>query len=229
MLCQCIFVILLPLFLLLLPLHPIPAFLSAHTRNTAANSTRQTTSGKAPIPNIHARAGGREGAIAPEHEEHALYCNGGVTVRNGGSTSLVMTSDVACMHCNPLPSSAYFPPSAPADAAHATYGQNVFPVLQSSTSRLFRRDSWWAAFNVRTLVRCSRKKHADMLHLYLTPFPQASAAAARALGQARDGQRCTRAMAHMCSCIMSSYDPRRETEPRAKTEKLKAILTIWGT
>ena len=38
-------------------------------------------------------------------------------------------------------------------------------VFQSPTSRLFRRGSGWAAFNVRTLVRCSHNKYADMLHL----------------------------------------------------------------
>ena len=152
----------LPLFLLLIPLNPIPAFLSAHTSNTAASSTRQTTSGKAPIPNIHARAkGGREGAIAPEDEEHALYCNADVTVRNGGSTSLVMTSDACCMHSNPLPSVVLLPMKVIAEMRQmncSCWGCCKLYSASSAGSRGWRqlnrlRAEIWSKI---TLGRCSR-------------------------------------------------------------------------
>ena len=105
-------------------------------------------------------------ALAP-HLSAQLICNFRAQMRPTQTcVTTVPLTQLSAVLCNNFPVvNAYFPLSAPADAAHATYGQNVFPVLQSPKSRLCRRDSGRAAFNVRTLARCSHNKYADMLHL----------------------------------------------------------------
>ena len=105
-------------------------------------------------------------ALAP-HLSAQLICSFRAQMRPTQTcVTTVPLTQLPAVLCNNFPVvNAYFPLSAPADAAHATYGQNVFPVLQSPKSRLCRRDSGRAAFNVRTLARCSHNKYADMLHL----------------------------------------------------------------